>query len=55
MQKNLAMISGKDINWPQLIATAEGLGKKFEEEIELTRRDKEEELYKRDGDDGGKD
>lgn len=54
VQKNLAMISGKDINWPELIASAEGLGKKFEEEIELARRDKQEELYKRDGN-GGKD
>jgi len=50
IQKNLTMISGKDISWPQLIGSGERLGKKFEEEIDLARRDKVEDLYKRDGD-----
>lgn len=50
MQKELAMISGKDIDWPQLVSSVETLGKKFEEEIDLARRDKQEELYIRDGD-----
>lgn len=40
IQKDLAMISGKDINWPQLIANGEWLGKKFEEEIDFVRRDR---------------
>ncbi len=40
IQENLAMTSGRDINWPQAIASMEGLGKKFEEEIEFARRDK---------------
>jgi tetratricopeptide (TPR) repeat protein len=41
IQENLAMTSGRDINWPQAIASMQGLGKRFEEEIELARRDKE--------------
>ncbi len=50
MQKDLAMMSGKDINWAELISSVEWLGKKFEEEIDRARRDKQEELYIRDGD-----
>lgn len=41
IQQNLAMTSGRDINWPQAMASMQGLGKRFEEEIELARRDKE--------------
>jgi len=35
------MTSGRDINWPLAMASMEGLGKRFEEEIEFARRDKE--------------
>ena len=52
MQKDLAMISGKDIDWPRLISSGEWLGKKFEEEIDRARHDKQEELFKRNGDNG---
>lgn len=40
IQENLAMTSGRDINWPLAMASMQGLGKRFEEEIELARRDK---------------
>lgn len=40
IQKDLAMISGEDIHWPQLIASGEWLGKKFEEEIDFVIRDR---------------
>ncbi|MGH7825635.1 MAG: tetratricopeptide repeat protein [Candidatus Binatia bacterium] len=40
MQKDLEMIAGKDIDWPQLVASTEWLGQKFEEEIDRARYDK---------------
>ena len=50
----LAMISGKDIDWPKLIASGEWIGKKMEEEIDSARMDKIDELYRNNGDgDGG--
>jgi hypothetical protein len=33
------MIAGKDIDWPKLIASAEWVGKKFEEESDVARQD----------------
>lgn len=39
IQSNLAMIAGKDIDWPKLIASAEWVGKKFEEESDVARQD----------------
>jgi tetratricopeptide (TPR) repeat protein len=39
IQGNLAMIAGKDIDWPKLIASAEWVGKKFEEESDVARQD----------------
>jgi tetratricopeptide (TPR) repeat protein len=50
---NLAMISSKDIDWPKLIASGEWIGKKMEEEIDLVRRDKRQELMQDGDDDGG--
>jgi tetratricopeptide (TPR) repeat protein len=50
MQTDLALISSKAVKWPELIASVERLGIKFEEEIDRARRDKKEELYIRDGD-----
>jgi tetratricopeptide (TPR) repeat protein len=49
MQQHLAMISGRDIDWRQLISGVERLGNKFEEEIDRARRDKKEDLYRRNG------
>jgi tetratricopeptide (TPR) repeat protein len=40
IQSDLAMISGKEINWPELIASGEQLGKKLEEEIDFVIRDR---------------
>jgi tetratricopeptide (TPR) repeat protein len=44
---DLAMISNSDIDWPKLVASAEWVGKKTEEEIDLARRD-ERRLYEND-------
>jgi len=35
----LAMITSRDIDWPKLVSSAESVGKKTEEEIDLARRD----------------
>lgn len=45
---DLAMITGRDIDWPKLMASAESVGKKTEEEIDLARRD-ERRQYDNDG------
>jgi hypothetical protein len=52
IQGDLAMVSGKDIDWPKLINDGEWLGKRVEEEIDLARRD---ERMERDQDSDGKD
>ncbi|MBI4524608.1 MAG: tetratricopeptide repeat protein [Deltaproteobacteria bacterium] len=39
IQSNLAMISGREIDWQKLIAGGEWIGQKMEEEIDLARRD----------------
>jgi tetratricopeptide (TPR) repeat protein len=39
---DLAMISNSDIDWPKLVASAEWVGKKTEEEIDLARRDEQQ-------------
>jgi tetratricopeptide (TPR) repeat protein len=44
---DLAMVSSSDIDWPKLVASAEWVGKKTEEEIDLARRD-ERRLYEND-------
>jgi len=49
IQGNLAMIAGKDIDWPKLIASAEWVGKKFEEESDVARQD---EIMSNDADPG---
>jgi len=50
IQRNLAMIQGRDINWAQLVSSGESLGKEFEAEVDFVQRDKY--LYEHDG--GGK-
>lgn len=44
IEKDLAMISGKDIDWPSLISSAEWVGRKVEEEVDLARRDERRRL-----------
>ena len=41
LQKDLAMIRGRDIDWPALIASGEWIGKQMEEEIDRVRRDEQ--------------
>ena len=53
IQKNLGVIHGKEINWARLISGVEWLGEKFEEEIDLARRDERQELLQNGDDDGG--
>jgi hypothetical protein len=50
LEKNLAMISGKDIAWDQLIASGEWIGKRMEEEIDNVRRDERREFERHDRD-----
>lgn len=54
IQRDLAMISGRDIEWQQLIASGEWIGRKMEEEIDLARRDEiKERTMEGDDNDGG--
>jgi tetratricopeptide (TPR) repeat protein len=39
IQSNLAMIAGKEIDWPKLISSGEWVGQKMEEEIDQARWD----------------
>ena len=39
IQTDLAMISGRDIDWQKLIASSEWVGKRMELESDLARRD----------------
>jgi tetratricopeptide (TPR) repeat protein len=52
IQGDLAMISGRDLDWQRLIADGEWLGKRIEEETDLARRDEARELM-RDSDNNG--
>jgi tetratricopeptide (TPR) repeat protein len=47
LEKDLAMISSKDIDWPKLIASGEWIGQKMEDEIDRVRRD-ESDRFRRD-------
>jgi hypothetical protein len=49
IQSDLAMISGKGLDWQKLIASGEWVGRRVEEEIDLARRDESRDLS-RDGD-----
>ena len=40
---DLVMLSHADIDWPKLITSGEWVGKKVEEEIDLSRRDEQQE------------
>jgi len=51
IQKDLAMISGKEFSWPELISSGEWLGRTLEEEIDKARKDEmEERKQHQDGD-----
>jgi tetratricopeptide (TPR) repeat protein len=44
LQKDLDLLSGKDVNRPQLISSAEWIGQRMEEEIDLVRRDEQRQM-----------
>jgi tetratricopeptide (TPR) repeat protein len=44
IEKDLAMIAGRDIDWPALIANGEWLGRRMEEEMDAVRRDERREF-----------
>jgi tetratricopeptide (TPR) repeat protein len=46
IEKDLAMISGKDVDWQKLVASAEWVGMEMEKEIDRVRRD-EKRFYDR--------
>lgn len=50
IDKDLALISGREFSWNELISTGEWLGRKFEEEIDLVRKDQFN-MEQRDSDD----
>jgi tetratricopeptide (TPR) repeat protein len=50
IEKDLQMLSGKDIDRQQLISSAEWIGKRMEEEIDLVRRDEQQRFRDRDFD-----
>jgi tetratricopeptide (TPR) repeat protein len=49
IEKDLAMISGAEFDWQKLIVDAEWVGKKTEEEVELARRDEQQQFRDRMG------
>jgi tetratricopeptide (TPR) repeat protein len=48
LQKDLNLLSGKDIDQPQLVSSAEWIGQRMELEIDLVRRDEQQRLMDRD-------
>ena len=48
IKNDLDMISGKDIDWPKLIDSAEWVGRQMEEEVERVKRDEDLRLRRRD-------
>jgi len=49
IESDLAMISGKDIDWTKLVASGEWIGRRMEDEVDKVRRD-EQERFRRDFD-----
>jgi tetratricopeptide (TPR) repeat protein len=47
IEKDLAMIGGRDIDWPTLISNGEWLGRRMEQEMDAVQRD-EERRFERD-------
>jgi tetratricopeptide (TPR) repeat protein len=52
IEKDLQMLSGKDVDRQQLISSAEWIGKRMEEEIDLVRRDEQRRFRDREFDSG---
>lgn len=50
LENNLAMISGKDVDWDKLIVSGEWIGKRMEQEIDYVRRDEQRYFERRDRD-----
>jgi hypothetical protein len=50
IEKDRQMLSGKDVDRPQLISSAEWIGKRMEEEIDLVRRDEQQRFRDQDFD-----
>ena len=50
IQSDLAMISGKEVDWQKLITDGEWLGKRVEKEIDLAREDEAAEFRRQGGD-----
>lgn len=51
IQKNIAMLSAREVNWNELIAGGEWLGRELEQEIDKAREDQQkEDKWYRDGD-----
>ena len=50
LEKNLAMISGKDVNLDQLVVSAEWIGRRMEQEIDYVRRDEQRQWERLDRD-----
>ncbi|MGH7835306.1 MAG: tetratricopeptide repeat protein [Candidatus Binatia bacterium] len=48
IESALAMISGKDIDWEKPIASAEWIGRKMEEELDVARQDERRQFRDRD-------
>jgi tetratricopeptide (TPR) repeat protein len=44
LEKDLNRLSGKDVDRPQLISSAEWIGQRMEEEIDLVRRDEQRQM-----------
>ena len=44
LEKDLNLLSGKDVDRPQLISSAEWIGQRMEEEIDLVRRDEQRQM-----------
>jgi tetratricopeptide (TPR) repeat protein len=53
IKNNLDMVSGKDIDWPKLIESAEWVGRQMEEEVDRVRRDEEQRFRNREGGSSG--
>ena len=53
IKNDLDVISGKDIDWPKLIESAEWVGQQMEEEVDRVQRDEERRLRDRDFPHGG--
>jgi tetratricopeptide (TPR) repeat protein len=50
LERNLAMIQGKDVDWDKLIISAQWIGRRIEQEIDYVRRDEQRQLERRDRD-----